>query len=83
VTFKPLKTEADYDAAMARIDELWGSAADTLAGDELHVLFALAGMYEDKHFHTPPPKPLDVIEYWLDCGRVSWDDILAVKARLS
>lgn len=63
---EPIRTEADYEAAMARIDELWGSELGTPAGDELDVLIALTGAYEKKHYHIDPPDALALLEYRLD-----------------
>ena len=37
-TVKPIRTEADYGAALARIDALMGAAPGTPASDELDVL---------------------------------------------
>lgn len=63
---EPIKTEADYEAAMARIDELWGSEPSSPEGDELDVLIALTGVYEKKHYHIDPPDALSLLEYRLD-----------------
>jgi HTH-type transcriptional regulator/antitoxin HigA len=63
---EPIRTEADYEAAMARIDELWGSEPGSPEGDELDVLIALTGAYEKKHYHIDPPDPLALLEYKLD-----------------
>ena len=49
----PVKTEADYDAALARIEELWGADPGTPDGDELDVLLVLVGAYEDEHHPGP------------------------------
>ena len=38
---KPIRTEADHERAMARIDELWGSPTGTPMGDELKALEAV------------------------------------------
>ena len=44
--FKPIKSEADYDAALAMIDGLMGAAPRTSAGDELEALVPLVEAYE-------------------------------------
>ncbi|MDF1571956.1 MAG: hypothetical protein P1P82_10095 [Bacteroidales bacterium] len=46
---RPIKTEQDYDAALSRIEELWGAAKDTPEGDELDLLVTLVESYEMKH----------------------------------
>ena len=66
MTIAPIRTENDYDAVMARIDELWGSEPGSSAGDELEVLIDLAWVYEKKHHHIDPPSPLEILEYRLD-----------------
>ena len=41
MNIKPIKSEADYDAALSAIDGLMGTAPDTPEGDELEVLVTL------------------------------------------
>jgi HTH-type transcriptional regulator/antitoxin HigA len=47
---KPIKTEADYDQALQRIEQLMDAEPDTPAFDELDVLATLVEAYEDRHF---------------------------------
>ncbi|MGA8831595.1 MAG: hypothetical protein WB554_08320 [Desulfomonilaceae bacterium] len=63
---EPIRTETDYESAMARIDELWGSEPSSSEGDELDILIALTGAYEKKHYHIDPPDALSLLEYRLD-----------------
>jgi HTH-type transcriptional regulator / antitoxin HigA len=63
---KPLHTEEDYEAAMARIEELWGATPDSHDSDELEILLALTGAYEKKHHRIEPPDPLALLEYRMD-----------------
>jgi len=46
---KPIRTEADYEAALARIDTLMDAEAGTPEGEELDVLTDLVEHYEAKH----------------------------------
>ena len=46
---KPVRTEADYEAALARIDELMDAAPNSREGEELDVLADLVELYEAKH----------------------------------
>ncbi len=48
-TIKPIRTEADYQAALARIDELMDAAPGSREGEELDVLADLVELYETKH----------------------------------
>jgi HTH-type transcriptional regulator / antitoxin HigA len=63
---EPIRTEADYESVMARIDELWGSEPSSPEGDELDILIALIGVYEKKHYRFDPPDALTLLEYRLD-----------------
>ena len=44
--FKPIKSEADYDAVLATVDGLMGAAPNTAAHEELEVLVTLIEAYE-------------------------------------
>ena len=46
---KPVRTEADYEAALARIDELMDAAPGSQEGEELDILADLVELYETKH----------------------------------
>ncbi|MCY4614742.1 MAG: hypothetical protein OXB94_14130 [Nitrospira sp.] len=46
---KPVRTEADYQAALARIDELMDAKPGSREDDELDVLADLVELYETKH----------------------------------
>ena len=56
---KPIKVEADYDAALERIGVLWGAATDTPEGDELDILVTLVEAYEESHFPIEEPDPVE------------------------
>ena len=45
-----IKTEADYEAALARAEELMDAEEGTREADELDVLATLIEAYEDKHW---------------------------------
>ena len=50
MNIKPIKNEADYDAALAIIDSLMGAEPDTPEGDKLDVLVTLVEDYEAEHW---------------------------------
>lgn len=52
---KPIRTEAEYDAALKEIERLWGSTYGTPQGDKLDVLVTLVEAYEEQHHPVPPP----------------------------
>jgi HTH-type transcriptional regulator / antitoxin HigA len=58
LTIKSLiKTEADYESALARVDTLLNSTIQkgTADGDELELLIVLIEAYEKAHYPIPPP----------------------------
>lgn len=63
---KPIRTEADYEAALAEVERLWGSAPNTPDGDRFEVLFTLMEAYEEKQYPILPPDPIEAIKYCMD-----------------
>ena len=65
---KPIRTEKEYEAALARIDELMDAAPGGPEGDELDVLVDLVELYESKHEPMGYPSPLEAIEFRIEQG---------------
>ena len=67
-TIKPVRTKADYKAALKRIDEL--IAADpkknTSAYDELDILGTLVSAYEELHYPIEAPDPVEALKYVME-----------------
>lgn len=63
---KPIRTEADYDAALDEVAALWGAASDTPEGDRLDVLATLIDVYEAKHHAMDPPDPIEAIKFRME-----------------
>ena len=63
---KPIRTEADYEAALAEVERLWGAEPGTPDGDRFEVLFTLVEAYEEKHYPILPPDPVEAIKYYMD-----------------
>jgi HTH-type transcriptional regulator/antitoxin HigA len=66
MSIRPVKNERDYDASLARIDELWGAKPGTPDGDELDVLLTLVHVYEQENHPVPPPSPIEAIRFVMD-----------------
>lgn len=63
---KPIRTVADHDATLRRIETLWGSSEGTPEGDELDVLVTLTEAYERERFPVDLPDPIDAIKFRLE-----------------
>ena len=82
MTLRPIRTEADYEAALDRAASLMTAAPDSPEADELDVLATLIERFEDEHAPIPPPDPIDAILFRLEqTGRTTQDlrEILGVR----
>lgn len=61
VEIRPIRNEADYDAALAAVDALMDAEPGTPDGDRLDVLVTLIESYEARHWAIDPPDPLEAI----------------------
>ena len=60
---KVLKTTADHQAALARIERLMDAPAGSPAEAELELWGVLVEKYEEEHFPVAPPDPVAAIEF--------------------
>ena len=72
---RPIKTEQDYDAALAEVEALWGADADTPEGDKLDVLITLVEAYEAKHHPIAPPDPVEAILFRMEQAGLQRKDL--------
>ena len=72
---RPIRTEADYQAALAEIERLFGTALNTPEGDRLDVLTTLVEAYEDLHYRIPAPDPVEAIKYYMESRGLSRGDL--------
>jgi HTH-type transcriptional regulator / antitoxin HigA len=86
VDIRPIKTEADYQAALAEIERLFDDAPNTLAGDRLDMLATLVEAYEAQHYSIPAPDPIEAITYHMESRGLSRRDLepyLGSRARVA
>ncbi len=63
---KPIKTDADYRAALNEIESLMLAEPDTPEGEKLDVLVTLIEAYEAKHFPMDFPDPVAAIQFEME-----------------
>ena len=65
---KPIKTDADHQAALAEIERLAveNPAPGTEDGDRLEILATLVEAYEKNHFPIEKPTPAEAVEFRMD-----------------
>ena len=86
MNIKPIKTEADYAAALDEIGRLWGAPLGTSDGDKLDVLATLVEAYEQKHHPIYPPDPVEAIKFRMDqlgMTRKDLEPYLGSRSRIS
>ncbi len=66
VDIKPIRSERDHEAALARISELMDAEPDSPEGDELDVLVDLVELYESKQVPMGLPTPIAAIEFRME-----------------
>jgi HTH-type transcriptional regulator/antitoxin HigA len=82
----PIRTEADYAAALAEIERLFDAAPNTPEGDRLEVFATLVGAYEEQHYSIPAPDPIEAIKYYMESrglGRRDLEPYLGSRARVA
>ena len=71
----PIRTEADYEAALEEIEQLFGATLGTLEGDRLDVLATLVAAYEDLHHAVEAPDPVEAIKYYMESHGMTRHDL--------
>lgn len=66
MNIKPIRTKADYQAALKRVEALWDAKPKTAEGDELDVLATLICSYEESHYSIPAPEPIEAIKFRME-----------------
>ena len=83
---KPIRSERDYDHALAEVEELWGARAGTPKGDRLDILATLIEAYETEHYPMDPPDPIEAIKFRMEqqgLTRKDLEEILGTRTRVS
>jgi HTH-type transcriptional regulator / antitoxin HigA len=86
MNIRPIKTEQDYESALAEIDRLFGSQPGSPQADRLEVLVTLVSAYENIHFPLPVPDPVEAILYTMESRGLTRKDLepyLGSRARVA
>jgi HTH-type transcriptional regulator/antitoxin HigA len=80
---KPIKTKADYRAALKEIESLMTAKAHTPKGERLEILVTLVEAYEKKHFPLNLPDPVEAIKFHMDQMGLTPKDLEPAIGRLN
>jgi HTH-type transcriptional regulator/antitoxin HigA len=83
---KPIRSEADYEAALQDVAALWGAKSGTSDGDRLDVLATLIDAYEAQHHPIDQPDPVEAIKFRMEqqgMTRKDLEDIIGTRTRIA
>jgi len=86
IEIKPIRSEADYEAALAEVKRLWGARLGTPEGDRLDVLATLIDAYERENHPIDPPDPIEAIKFRMEqqgLTRKDLEGILGTRTRVA
>ena len=77
MTIRPIRNNADYEAALATVSALFDNppAPDSADGERFDVLFTLIEAYETKHFPLDLPNPIDAIKFRMEQAGLNAKDL--------
>lgn len=75
---RPIRTEQDYDAALARVETLMDVVRSKDEDDELDVLATLIELYEDVRFPMDAPDPIAAIKFRMEQMGKSQSDLAPI-----
>ena len=73
---RPVRTEADYETALARIDALMDADPDSPEARELDMLVDLVDLYESRHEPMEYPDPVSAIEFRMEQAGLKPRDLI-------
>src|SRR5687767_4027751 len=80
---KPIRTKADYRAALKEIEALIHAKADTPGGERLDVLVTLVEAYEAKHYPMDLPDPVEAIKFRMEQMGLAPKDLVPMIGQLN
>lgn len=83
---KPIKTEADYEAAMEQLEKLWDAKPGTPEADQLEVLGILIDQYEAQQFPIAAPDAVEAVLFYMEqngLDRAELGKLLGSRSRAS
>jgi len=83
MNIKPVRTRADYRAAMKEIETLMAARRGTPEGERLDVLVTLVEAYEAKHHRFELPDPVEAIKFRMEQSGLTPKDLVPMIGRLN
>lgn len=77
MTIKPIRNDAELQAAFAHLEAIFQADDGTPEADEMEVLVTLIEAYENKHYPITPPDPIEAIKFRMEQQNLSARDLEA------
>jgi HTH-type transcriptional regulator/antitoxin HigA len=83
MNIKPIRTKADYRAALKEIETLMSAGPGTPQGERLDVLVTLVEAYEKKHFPMDLPDAVEAIKFRMEQMGLGPKDLVPMIGQLN
>jgi HTH-type transcriptional regulator/antitoxin HigA len=80
---KPIRTKADYRAALKEIEALMSARPGSSEGERLDVLVTLVEAYERRHFPMDLPDPIEAIRFSMEQKRLTAKDLVPMIGQIN
>jgi HTH-type transcriptional regulator/antitoxin HigA len=80
---KPIRTKADYRAALKEIEALMSARASSSEGEHLDVLVTLVEAYERRHFPMDLPDPIEAIRFHMEQNGLTAKDLVPMIGQIN
>ena len=80
---KPIKTKADYRAALKAVERLMSARQGTRDGERLDLLVTLIEAYERKHFPMERPDPIEAIRFAMEQKGLTAKDLVPMIGQVN
>lgn len=83
---KPIKTEANYNEALKRLEEIFDAQIGTAESDEADILGLMIDDYEKRHYPIDAPDPIEAIKIRMEemhLRQIDLIDAIGGKSRVS
>jgi HTH-type transcriptional regulator/antitoxin HigA len=84
---RPIRTEADYEAALAEVEVFFDMEPEpepgTPDGDRFDVLATLIVAYEAQHYPIDPPDPIEAIKFRMEQQGLTPKDLVPMIGGLN
>ena len=83
MNIKPIRTKADYRAALREIELLMPAKANSPDGERLDVLVTLVQAFEAKHYPMDLPDPVEAIKFRMEQSGLLPKDLVPMIGQIN